>query len=93
MHGVQLTPEPHPSCTVASPEKDYSDSLPRGHGIPSSYTRLLGCDRLARAYNTVTERLPSSYSRTGCGHPLQWGAATSGVKRPGATYSGGLFPL
>ena len=67
MHGVQLTPEPHPSCTVASPEKDYSDSLPRGHGIPSSHTRLLGCDRLARAYNTVTERLPSSYSRTGCG--------------------------
>ena len=37
-----------------------SHSLPRGHGIPSSYTRLIGSDRHACAYNTVTERLPSS---------------------------------
>ena len=58
-----------------------SHSLPRGHGIPSSYTRLIGSDRHACAYNTVTERLPSSsYVWAVGGHPLQWGAATSGSR-------------
>ena len=38
--------------------------------MPSSYTRLIGCDRHAHITLLHAERrLPSSYSRTGCGGP------------------------
>ena len=62
-----------------------------GHGTPSSYTRLIDCDRLTHSYNTVTDRLHSSYSHTGCGGPSTlMGAATSGSSATHVQAVGGI---
>ena len=45
-----------------------SYSLPRGHGIPSSYTRL---NRQRKALHSVC--LLATHVRAVGGHPLQWG--------------------
>ena len=83
MHGVATTYSgaPPPNCHAEWPFlRSISYSLPRAHGIPSSYTRLIGCGK--RVHITLLQSvvcLLASYSRTGCGGPsTPMGGTTSG---------------
>ena len=59
--------------------RSISYSLLREHGIPSSYTHLIGCDRHGHliVLQSIVCLLATHVQAVGR-HPLQWGAATSG---------------
>ena len=63
-----------------------SYSLPRGHGIPSSYTRL---NRQRKALHSVC--LLATHVRAVGGHPLQWGGSYLRIKRYSRTGCGGAI--
>ena len=92
MHGLQLTPEPPPPPPPLNRNAEWailrtiSYSLPRGHGIPSSYTRL---NRQRKALHSVC--LLATHVRAVGGHPLQWGGSYLRIKRYSRTGCGGAI--
>ena len=89
MHGLQLTPEPPPPLNRNAEWailRTISYSLPRGHGIPSSYTRL---NRQRKALHSVC--LLATHVRAVGGHPLQWGGSYLRIKRYSRTGCGGAI--
>ena len=73
---------PHPPTPNRHAErpvlKSISSSLLRGYGIPSTYTRLIGCDRHAHITLLQNVCLLATHIQAVGGHPLQWEAASSG---------------
>ena len=71
--------------------RSISYSLPREHGMPSSYTRLIGSDKHAHITLLQSVCLLATHVRAVGGHPLQWGGSYLRIKRYSRTGCGGAI--
>ena len=63
---------------VASPEKHYLFTTQGTWHITSSHMRLIGCDRLTHITLLQSVWFLATHVQAVGGHPLHWGAASSG---------------